>query len=68
MLALLSKHDLTAAEPRCPGAFVTSKGTLFVETVDSAAKGTEGAVVGGTGAYVGARGTFSSTTTKNRLE
>jgi hypothetical protein len=49
---------------RSAPARLTSKGTLFVETVDSAAKGTEGAVVGGTGAYVGARGTFSSTTTK----
>jgi hypothetical protein len=57
-------NAINPAHPFCTGAFVTSKGTLFVETVDSAAKGTEGAVVGGTGAYVGARGTFSSTTTK----
>ena len=41
-----------------------TKGTIFVETVNSAAKQTTGAVTGGTGAYVGARGTFTSTTTK----
>lgn len=57
-------NAINPAHPFCTGAFVTKQGTLFVETVDSGAKVTEGAVVGGTGAYVGARGTFSSTSTK----
>ena len=57
-------NAINPAHPFCTGAFVTTKGTLFVETADSGAKVTEGAVVGGTGAYVGAHGTFSSTSTK----
>ena len=52
------------SHPFCTGAFVLKAGTLFVETVDSGAKTTTGAVVGGTGAYAGARGTFTSTNTK----
>jgi hypothetical protein len=57
-------NAINPAHPFCTGAFVTTKGTLFVETVDSGDKATEGAVVGGTGAYVGARGTFTSAPTK----
>lgn len=59
-----SGNSINPAHPFCTGAFVTTKGTLFVETVDSGAKRTEGAVVGGTGAYVGAHGTFTTTRTK----
>src|SRR5207248_114184 len=59
-----SDAGFNQARPLCTGAFVTTKGAVFVETVNSAAKQTTGAVTGGTGAYVGARGTFTSTTTK----
>jgi hypothetical protein len=58
-------NSLNPAHPFCTGAFVTKKGTLFVETVAAGAKVTTGAVVGGAGAYAGARGTFTSTTTKS---
>ena len=57
-------NAINPAHPFCTGAFVTNKGTLFIDAVDLGAKVTEGAVVGGTGAYVGARGTFTSTSTK----
>jgi hypothetical protein len=59
-----SNGGLNSGHPFCTGAFVTTNGTLFAETVDSGAKTTNGAIVGGTGAYVGARGTFTSTNTK----
>lgn len=59
-----SNSGVNQGHPFCTGAFVLKAGTLFVETVDSGAKTTNGAVVGGTGAYVGARGTFTSTNTK----
>jgi hypothetical protein len=59
-----SERGVNQGHPFCTGAFVLKAGTLFVETVDSGAKSTNGAVVGGTGAYVGARGTFTSTNTK----
>jgi hypothetical protein len=59
-----SNAGVNQGHPFCEGAFVLKAGTVFVETVDSGAKSTNGAVVGGTGAYVGARGTFTSTNTK----
>ena len=59
-----SDAGVNQGHPFCTGAFVLKAGTLFVETVNSGAKSTNGAVVGGTGAYVGARWTFTSTNTK----
>jgi hypothetical protein len=59
-----SDTGVNQGHPFCTGAFVLKAGTLFIDTVDSGAKTTSGAVVGGTGAYVGARGTFTSTNTK----
>jgi hypothetical protein len=57
-------NSLNPGHPLCTGAFDTKNGTLFAETVDSGAKRTNGAIVGGTGAYAGARGTFTGTTAK----
>ncbi len=59
-----NNNGVNQGHPFCTGAFVLKAGTVFVETVDSGAKSTNGAVVGGTGAYAGARGTFTSTNTK----
>lgn len=55
-------NALNPAHPFRPGVFVLTRGMLFVETVDSGAKVTEGAGHWRYGAYVD--GTFSSTTTK----
>jgi hypothetical protein len=57
-------NSINTTHPICVGGFTLRDGTLFANVTDAGAKGTHGAITGGTGAYAGARGTFDSVNTK----
>jgi hypothetical protein len=56
--------NINTTHPICVGGFTLRDGTIFVDVADAGAKGTHGAITGGTGAYAGARGTLDSVNTK----
>jgi hypothetical protein len=57
-------NNINVTHPICVGGFTLRDGTLFANVTDAGAKGTHGAITGGTGAYAGARGTLDSVNTK----